>query len=143
MTSPSSQSKSGLDVRLILETPLRFFIPWLAAVLVITWAGYPGVVCVTPMAWLMSLAVGQRCASRSTSPTATKRLLEAALAGALFGGLQGVLFILTMPRLGPISADEQASVLWISLGMLCVGIPIAAGLATFTAWLVQQRTGAS
>jgi hypothetical protein len=141
LTSPTSQSKPGLDVRLILETPLRFFVPWLAVVLAVTWAGYPGVVCVTPLAWLMSLAVGQRCATRSSSPTATKRLLEAALAGAFFGLLQGVLFIFIAPHMGPIAASEQTSALGISLGMLCLGVPIAAGLSMFTAWLVQQRTG--
>jgi hypothetical protein len=143
MTSPTSPPKSGLDFRLILETPLRFFIPWLAAVLLVAWAGYPGVICVTPMAWLMALAVGQRCASHSTSPTGSKQLLEAALAGALFGLLQGVLFFIIAPRMGPVTASEQTSALGISLGMLCVGIPVAASLSTFTAWLVLQRTGAN
>jgi hypothetical protein len=139
----SGNNRPGLDFRLILETLLRFFIPWLAVVLLISWAGYPGVICVTPMAWLMALAVGQRCASQSTSETRTKRLLEAALAGAIFGLLQGVLFIFVAPRMGPVTASEQTSALGISLGMLCVGIPVAAGLATFTAWLVLQRTGAA
>jgi hypothetical protein len=141
MTSPTSPPKSRLDFRLILETPLRFFVPWLAVVLLATWGGYPGVICVTPMAWLMALAVGRRSASQSTSDTRTKRLLEAALAGAIFGLLQGVLFIFIAPRMGPVTASEQTSALGISLGMLCVGIPVAAGLATFTAWLVLQRTG--
>jgi hypothetical protein len=141
MTSPTSQSKPGLNVRLILETPLQYFVFWLVAVLLVTWAGYPGVICVTPMAWLMSLVVGRRCATQSTSPTRAKGLLEAALAGALFGLLQGVLFFIVAPRMGPITAREQTSALGISLGMLCVGIPVAAGLSTFTAWLVQQRNG--
>jgi hypothetical protein len=139
----SGNNRPGLDFRLILETLLRFFIPWLAVVLLISWAGYPGVICVTPMAWLMALAVGQRCAAQSTSETRTKRLLEAALAGAIFGLLQGVLFFFIAPRMGPVTAREQTSALGISLGMLCVGIPVAAGLATFTAWLVLQRTGAA
>jgi hypothetical protein len=139
----SGNNRPGLDFRLILETLLRFFIPWLAVVLLISWAGYPGVICVTPMAWLMALAVGQSCASQSTSETRTKRLLEAALAGAIFGLLQGVLFFFIAPRMGPVTAREQTSALGISLGMLCVGIPVAAGLATFTAWLVLQRTGAA
>ena len=142
MTSPTSPPRPGLSIRLILETPLMYFVPWLAAVLLVTWAGYPGVICVTPMAWLMALAVGRRCASHSASSTATKRLLEAALAGAIFGFLQGLLFFIIAPRMGPVTASEQTSALGISLGMLCVGIPVAAGLSTFTAWLVQQRTGA-
>ena len=141
MTSPTPQPKPGLDIRLILETPLRFFVPWLAVVLLATWGGYPGVICVTPVAWLMSLAVGRRCASQSASPAGTKPLLEAALAGAFFGLLLGVLFFIIAPRMGPVTASEQTSALGISLGMLCAGMPVAAGLSTFTAWLVQQRAG--
>jgi hypothetical protein len=141
MASPTPQPGPGLNVRLILETPLLYFVFWLIAVLMVTWAGYPGVICITPMAWLMSLAVGQRCASQSTNPTGTKRLLEAALAGAIFGLLQGMLFFIIVPRMGPMTAREQTSALGIRLGMLCVGIPVAAGLSTFTAWLVQQRNG--
>ena len=128
------------NIRLILETPLRQFAPWLAMVLLVTWAGYPGVVCATPMAWLIALAVGLRIASQSPSPSRSQRLTEAALAGAFLGLLQGVLFFIILPRLGPIAEDEQAAALAISLGMLFVGMPVAAGLSVFTAWLVERRT---
>lgn len=141
MTSPASPPTPALDLRVILESALRLFAPWLVAVLLVTWAGYPGVVCVTPLAWLMALSVGARCASRSSSPKPSQRLLEAALAGALFGLLQGVLFFFIAPRLGPINADEQASAIGISFGMLCVGVPAGAGLSAFNAWLVQRRRG--
>lgn len=141
MTSPTASTPSTLDLRVILETPLRLFAPWLAVVLLATWGGYPGIVCVTPLAWLMALTVGARCASQSSSAKPGQRLLEAAFAGALFGLLQGVLFFFIAPRLGPINADEQASATGISFGMLCVGVPVAAGLSTFIAWLVQRRRG--
>ena len=141
MTSPTPSDTSTLDFRVILDTPLRLFAPWLAVVLLATWGGYPGIVCVTPLAWLMALAVGVRCASQSSSSKPGQRLLEAALAGALFGLLQGVLFFFIAPRLGPVNADEQASATGISFGMLCVGAPVGAGLSTFTAWLAQRRRG--
>ncbi len=47
-----------LDLRLILSVPLGQLVSWLLAVLLISWAGYPGVICVTPVAWLIALRVG-------------------------------------------------------------------------------------
>ena len=69
-----------IDFRLIIETPLRQFAPWLAMVLIVSFAGYPGVVCVTPMAWLLALRVGNIYAARSKSQQSSQRLWEAALA---------------------------------------------------------------
>lgn len=43
-------SKKRLDSRVIAETPLRQFVLWLGMVVLVTLAGYPGLVCVTPMA---------------------------------------------------------------------------------------------
>jgi hypothetical protein len=124
----------------MLETPLRLFAPWLASVLLVTWAGYPGVVCVTPVAWLLALGVGLRCAMFSRSPGSHQRVQEAALAGALFGFLQGVLFFLISPRMGPIDPSEQASATAITLGLTCGGTLAAAGLSAFNAWLFLRRT---
>ncbi len=42
-----SSSLKGLDLRTVIEVPLRQFVPWLAMVLLVAWAGYPGVVCHT------------------------------------------------------------------------------------------------
>ena len=127
------------SIRLIIVSALRLFTPWLLVVIAVTWAGYPGVTCITPLAWLLALPVGVRIEAHSTSPDAGQRLREAALAGALLGLLQGILFLLIMPRLGPLQADERASAGMIALALLIIGIPIAAGLSTLTAWLAQRR----
>ena len=128
-----------LDVRAILDSALRLFAVWLVAVLVITLAGYPGVVCVTPMAWLLALSAGLRCASQSASPQESRRILEAGLAGGLLGLLQGILFGVIANRMGEIKPEEQASAIGLSLGMLCLGVLAAASLAAFNAWLLEQR----
>jgi len=138
MTNPSPAA-SGLDLRVVIETPLRQFAPWLAIVLIVTFAGYPGVVCVTPMAWLMALRVGNICAARSRSQLASRRLTEAALAGGLFGLLQGVLFGIISPFMGPIQADEWIKTIVLILIMIAVGIFAGAGLSFFTAYLNEQR----
>ena len=139
MTSSSSPSPSGLDLRVVFETPLRQFAWWLVAVLLVTVAGYPGVVCVTPMAWLIALRIGNLVALRSLSDLSSQRLTEAALAGGLLGLLQGILFGVITPFMGPIQADEWTRTIILILGMLIVGALIGAGLAYTTAYLIEQK----
>ena len=139
MTSSSSPSPSGLDLRVVFETPLRQFAWWLVAVLLVTVAGYPGVVCVTPMAWLIALRIGNLVALRSLSDLSSQRLTEAALAGGLLGLLQGILFGAITPFMGPIQADEWTRTIILIFGMLIVGTLIGAGLAFITAYLIEQK----
>ena len=139
MTSSSSPSPSGLDLRVVFETPLRQFAWWLVAVLLVTVAGYPGVVCVTPMAWLIALRIGNLVALRSLSDLSSQRLTEAALAGGLLGLLQGILFGAITPFMGPIQADEWTRTVLLIIGMLIVGTLISAGLAYTTAYLIEQK----
>jgi hypothetical protein len=136
-------SSKGLDFRTILEVPLRQFLPWLAVVLLAAWAGYPGVVCITPMAWLIALRVGLLCITRSKSEKSSQRLLEAALAGGLLGFLQGVLFLVIIPLAGPIKASEWTGTIILTLILLVVGILAGAGLSFFTAYLHERRRQAS
>ncbi len=132
MTSP-------LDTRVIFETPLRQFVPWLVMVLLVTWAGYPGVVCVTPMAWLIALQVGNLTVARSRSETSARRLTEAALAGAVLGLLQGLLFAVIISRLEPINAEDQTRTIVLTLIMIAVGIFAGAALSFFTAYWNERR----
>jgi hypothetical protein len=141
-SSPPSSPSGTFDIRVILEIPLRQFAPWLAAVLLVTLAGYPGVVCVTPVAWLIALRVGLVCAIQSRSVKSARRVQEAALAGGWFGFLQGVLFWVIVPRLGEVKANEQTSALILSIAMLVVGMLMGAGLSTFTAYQFERRRAA-
>ena len=142
MTTPPASS-NGLDFRVILETPLAQFAPWLALVLLVAWAGYPGVVCVTPMAWLIALRVGNICVARSRSETRSRRLTEAALAGAVLGLLQGLLFAVIISLLQPINPDEKSRTVILTLIMIAVGIVAGAGLSFVTAYFSEQRRRAS
>ncbi len=69
----------SLDWRMILKAPLPWFVWWLLIVVFVTWRGYPGVVCVTPLAWLLALPVGVTVAGGSASPQPAQRRREAAL----------------------------------------------------------------
>ena len=138
MTTHPSSSKN-LDLRAILETPIRQFILWLAMVLLVSLAGYPGVVCVTPMAWLLALRVGNLCVARSKSEQSSQRLMEAALAGGFLGFLQGMLFLVIVPFMGPYQPDETTKTIVLTLIMLIVGIFAGAGLSFVTAYFSEQR----
>ena len=135
----SITTPNGFDLRVILEIPLRQFAWWLVIVLLVTVAGYPGVVCVTPMAWLIALRVGNLVALHSLSDLSSQRLTEAALAGGLLGLLQGILFGIISPFMGPIQADEWTRTIILIIGMLIVGTLIGAGLAYTTAYLIEQK----
>ena len=128
-----------LDVRVIIETALRQFVPWLAMVGLVSLAGYPGVVCVTPMAWLIALRVGNLCVARSTSQNSSQRLWEAALAGGFLGFLQGILFLVFVLFLGPMEASEWTKAILLVLIQLILGIVAGAGLSFLTAYLTERR----
>ena len=128
-----------LDFRTVLEVPLRQFVLWLAMVLLVTIAGYPGVVCVTPIAWLLALRVGNICAARSRSEQSSSRLIEAALAGGFLGLLQGILFLVIIQFAGPIQADEMTGTIILMSIMVLAGIFAGAGFSFFTAFLNEQR----
>jgi len=131
--------KEKLDLRVIFEVPLQQFGWWLAMVLLLTFAGYPGVVCVTPMAWLIALRVGNLCIARSKSVLPRHRLTEAALAGGFLGLLQGILFGVIVPFMGPIADNEWTKATGLIAIMVIAGIWIGAGLAYFTAYLNEQK----
>ena len=139
MTINPPSSQNGLDHRVIFIVALRQFAWWLIMILLITFAGYPGVVCVTPMAWLIALRAGNQVAWTSKSGRRSQRLTEAALAGALLGWLQGILFAVIVPLMGPIRDDEWTKSIVLILFMLVVGTLAGAGLSFVTAYLNENR----
>jgi len=129
-----------LDIRNIFETPIRQFVPWLAVVLLVgIVAKQPGVVCVTPMAWLIALRVGIICVAQSRSETSTSRYLEAALAGGVLGFLQGILFAIVSAQMEPIGADDTTKAYILTIVMLAVGMFAGGVLAFITAYFTEQR----
>lgn len=133
------ETRTKLDFRSIFLATLGSFSPWLAAVLLITWLGYPGVVCITPMAWLLAARVGIVCSDRSRSQTTSARLVEAGLAGAMLGLLLGILYMVIVPFMGPIQPEEQANNTKFTLILFAAGILIATVISLFAAVAVENR----
>jgi hypothetical protein len=131
---------------------LSLFLPmlyWTGTVIAISLFGYPGVVCVTPLAWLLALPIGLRMALESKSPL-EHVLVESAAAGALLGLWQGLLaaavlaavpLLAVRPLAGSLNLEALSPLLAALVGGL-VSMPITAGLAAATTW-VRRRQGVS
>jgi hypothetical protein len=128
------QAASGMDWSAILNASIRTFIYWGAVITLITWKGAPGVLCITPIAWLLAAWVAKLYLSRTRSHP-SQWVKEAALAGGLFGFLQGVLFVVLGQVLMPLAPGEQANMLLI--GVISTVIGLLAG--AFLAGLVVMR----
>ena len=138
MTETSTaRSGRGLDWRAIFlsMTPLVWYT---SMVVLATLGGYPGVVCVTPMAWLIGLWAGQRVAATSRS-AGRRPLVEAAVAGALVGLIEGALFVAVGTQMPAQDAGELGQMVSFSACLVVLGVPITAGLAVLTAWLTLRR----
>jgi hypothetical protein len=130
---------SGIDIRTILIVTLRAFAVWAVAVVFVTFVGgQPGVVCLTPMAWLLALRVGLDCAAKSRSMITSRRVLEGALSGALLGFLQGVLFALIVQQVGDVQTDERVNAAVLNAIMLVGGIVFGSGLAAIMALRISK-----
>jgi hypothetical protein len=112
----------------VLRPVLAAMIPYALVVLLATSQGYPGIVCVTPLAWGLGLWVGSQAFVISHNAGRTRPLLEAGIAGALCGLVQGILFAVVGPRMGgnPTQEEQMQSVvtglcLLVPLGMLVTG----------------------
>jgi hypothetical protein len=119
---------------------------WLVAVGGATLSGYPGVICVTPLGWLLALPVGTRLLAFTRSRAGGVRLIEAALAGALLGLFQGGLFGAIYSLDSTFNQANPGSLLALSatagLGFFIVGGFGAAAcsiLAAIMAALVERR----
>ena len=108
---------------------------WTGAVIAITLFGYPGVILMTPMAWLLALPAGFRLARESSTPL-PGLLWEGLTAGGLLGLWQGLLVAAAMlisVSITNYGADLPRSWL-LALAATLVSAPACAGLSALAAW---------
>ena len=85
-------TSENLDINAVLSAAVLPLFLWSFLVVGVTVFGYPGVVCITPVAWMLALTVGQTCIHCSTSKTKKTRIREAGFAGGILGAGQGLMF---------------------------------------------------
>mgnify|MGYP006975407566 CR=1 FL=1 len=128
-----------LDWRAVLVSVRQPAFYWVLAVVFVTVMGYPGIACMTPIAWLLALVVGKRCLDESRSDSATFRLWEAGMAGGLLGVIEGITFIASAVSSPGLQPEERGSVVWISVGVTLIGLWVTVLLAAMMALLVMRR----
>ena len=133
---PVSQDANGLDWSAILNASIRTFIYWGVVISIIAWKGAYGVLCITPIAWLLAAWVGKLYISRTNTPP-SGWIREATLSGGIFGFLQGVLFIILGQVVMPLSATEKANMLLFGIAATVFGLLAGAGLCAVV--VGQQR----
>jgi hypothetical protein len=103
-------------------------------------SGQPGVVCVTPMAWVLATWGGTRYISLAGGRPGRRPLLGAALLGALLGVFEGIFFVVVITIAAPpVTAEDVTKTLILDVVMFVVGMLICAGLSVFTAMLTLKR----
>jgi hypothetical protein len=132
-----------IDFRTITTAVFLPLLYWTGVVIAVTIFGYPGVVCMTPVAWLLALPIGTRV-GRDSESRGFWPVLEGALGGGALGLWQGLLFAAAMaasPYLpnGGVAMDDLPSPLFVALMISCIGSPVTAGLAALMAWIVIKK----
>ncbi len=146
LNAPANTARpAGFNVMAGLRPVAAAMIPYTVVVVLATWQGYPGIVCVTPLAWSLGLWVGAQAALVSRRAGNTRPVAEAGVAGALCGLVMGVLFAVAGPRMGASpTQDEQLQALMLGLCLLTpLGILVTGGLAAASAARWQKRLAAA
>jgi hypothetical protein len=125
-----------MDWSAVLAAAVLPMLWWVVAAGGATLAGYPGVICVTPLGWLLGLSAGPRLLSLTKTRLPSRLRLEAFLAGALIGLFQGLLAALVMTFASPLGptnpADLSAIVAMLLVFLIGGGIgAVACGAAAF------------
>lgn len=133
------QFEPGYITRLILYNSWRWLLIWFVAVLAVTLAGYPGGLCLTPLIWIASVAVGIPVARDARANNYTHPVRAAALAGAAVGAGIGTISIMAayLTILLPGVEDVQGPIYFIFIGL--VGTLICTGLSALAAWQTSKH----
>ena len=139
MSDNSSSSASHIHPNAFFRTLIAPLMAWGAAVFFITSAGQPGVVCMTPLAWLLALWSGGQYVRLSDGQPDR---LGPPLLGAVLGLGLGLIFAFVSTRAMPVDPADVGKAQTLTIIMITGGIVVCAALITFTAraTLRQYRT---
>jgi hypothetical protein len=142
LTSETAPSRwRELDVPAIFAAPGMLFVPWLLLIILLIRGQQPGVICFTPMFWLLGTVIGLGMPqfSRSRRRAALRR--EAFLAGGVWGFLTGTASLVSgLAVFGPDPAARTFAVLF-GAGLIIFGTGICALLADWVAERAFRHLG--
>jgi hypothetical protein len=134
-----------LNTSALLRSLAMWFLVWGAAVLIVTYAGQPGVACMTPLAWLLALPAGWNYVAFAHGKPGRQPFVAGAILGLILGLLYGILFFGVSTYAMPVAndPDEIAKMRNILVFMIAGGAIISAVLSGFMAYRAAslQRRG--
>ncbi len=137
MTLPQPQTPSRLDLGAVLGALWLPLLVWVVSLAAFLLSGFPGVLCVTPLAWTLAVPAGAIAVRRSRG---LQPLLEAGLAGGALGLAQALLFALVSVLLLPVKPGEAPGTLLTTAGIGLGGVTGCAVLALAAgAWSRRSR----
>ena len=133
------QFEPGYITRLILYLSWRWLLIWFVSALAVTLAGYPGGLCLTPLIWIASVAVGVQVARAARVDNYPHPVRAAATAGAVAGAGIGIISNLAayITILLPGVEDVQGPIFFIFIGI--AGTLVSTGLSALAAWLYRKQ----
>jgi hypothetical protein len=139
--SSSTSTQPLIHTSAFLRTLLAPLLAWSAAVIALTLSGQPGVVCATPMAWVMAFWCGGQYIRLSEGRPGRWPLFGPALVGSLLGVGMSVLFILVSTLAMPVGNDpvEIAKARNLTIAISAGSILICTLFSMITAWFTLQR----
>lgn len=101
---------------------------WLVPVIGATQGGYPGVVCMTPLAWVLTATAGYLYVDLARGQVGRRPGLAGALAGGLVGLIYGAIFVVVVYTTMAPSLEEANQTIAFSAGLTVGGLLIGAAL---------------
>lgn len=129
----------SLNIRAMLVATFRLVVIWGTAVAIVVIGGFPGVVCVTPMAWLLVLPAARNYVIRYGNPQTPRSVLEITIVGAAAGLLYGMIFLLVANRLMDTRPEELGDIVLLSMIMIGAGVVVCAALAFVMATITHRQ----
>jgi hypothetical protein len=143
--SSSSSDLPLINIGAFMRTLIAPMLMWVGLALLVTLSGQPGVVCVTPMAWLLALWTGGEYIRLSKGQPGRLPLLGPLLVGAAFGAGLAIVFAIVARFSMPVGNDpEEQNKARVLLVIIGVGGTVACAImSVFTAWLTLRRLSRS
>lgn len=145
MNQQNSTNQPLLNISALIRSLSMWLLVWGAAVLFATYQKQPGLICLTPMAWLLALPAGWNYVAFAHGNPGRQPFVAGAILGALLGLLYGLLFFGIAAFGMPVGSDpsEIAKMQNMVIFMIGGGTVIAALLSGFMAYRAAflQRRG--
>ncbi len=151
MSSPAGPSRPkgktgilrwrGLDVPAILAAAGILFVPWLLLIILLIRDRQPGVICFTPIFWLLGPVIGVGMPQFSRSQTRSALRQEAFLAGGLLGVLFGATYLINALVVFEPEPATRSFALLSGAGLIVFGAGSCALLAGWVAGRAVRRLG--